>query len=516
MAVSHVAHDQAEVIEFLGAPSTYGLNEDVVRVDTHGAAVFLAGKDAYKIKRAVRFPFMDFSTLEKRRQACESEVRVNHANAPDIYLGVLPIVRQAGSLALGGPGEVVEWAVHMRRFDERQTCDHVADQGGLTLALTERLADAIVQSQVRAQERGGTDSAGDLRAIIDGNQGSLDETPDLFEPTRVSSLTKDSRRVLERVAPLLAGRSKAGFVRRCHGDLHLRNLVLRGETPTLFDALEFDESLATIDVLYDFAFLLMDLLERGLALQANHLFNRYLVAWRDERQLAGLAALPLFISVRAAIRAKVIAAGLAHLTESRRPTATATAQRYFELAESALVPVAPCLVAIGGLSGTGKSTLAAHLAPLLGCVPGAVHLRSDVERKQLSGVGEYERLPPEAYDRHSSDVVYGILRHKADVTIRSGYSVIVDAVHLHSGERDAVRELAVRLNAGFVGLWLEAPLPELVSRVGRRVHDASDARAETVGWQAERGTGAIDWQRIDAGADPARVLSCAQEIIRRG
>ena len=512
---AHVVQDQAEVLAFLAAKSTHGAGAEVTRVDTHGAAVFLAGDHAYKVKRAVKFPFMDFSTLEKRRRACEAEVRVNRANAPDIYLGVLPVVRRAGALALGGEGEIVEWVVQMRRFDERLTCDRVADRGELTKVLVERVAAAVVQSQTRAEMRHRVDVVADMRAVIDGNRSGLDETPDLFGIERVATFTMRSRSALERVAPLLVERSKAGFVRRCHGDLHLRNIVLLNQTPTLFDALEFDEALATIDVLYDVAFLLMDLLERDLAVEASLLFNRYLVSWADERQLAGLAALPLFISVRAAIRAKVIAAGLDHLGDADRQAEMAAAARYFALAEAVLEPVAPRLLAIGGLSGTGKSTLAAGLAPGIGCLPGAVHLRSDVERKRLFAVGEYDRLPLKAYDPRSSDAVYGILRHKAELALRAGYSVIVDAVHLHEEEREALRGLAVRLGIGFAGLWLEAPMHDLVSRVSQRVHDASDANPDIVALQAERGIGSIDWHRIDAGGDAARVLESACAVLRQ-
>ncbi|MGE0425908.1 MAG: AAA family ATPase [Reyranellaceae bacterium] len=510
-SAAHVVEDQDEVLRFLAALSTNA--GTVTRIDTHGAVVFLAGEDAYKIKRAVKFPFMDFSTLAKRREACEAELRINRPNAPDIYLDVLPVVRRDGALCLGGPGDEVEWVVHMRRFDERRTLDRIAEQDGLTPVLTERAAAAIVQAQKHAAVRAGIDVVADLHGIIEGNRSSLDEMPDLFDPARVAALTDRSNAAVERIAPMLAARSTAGFVRRCHGDLHLRNIVLLDETPVLFDALEFDEALATIDVLYDFAFLLMDVIERGFAFEANHLLNRYLLEWRDERQLAGLAALPLFISVRAAIRAKVVAAGLVHMSGRERQASVSTAERYFAVAEQALAPVAPRLVAIGGLSGTGKSTLAARLAPGIGCMPGAVHLRSDVERKQLFGVGEYDRLPESAYDRHSSDAVYRILRHKAELTLRSGYSAIVDAVHLRGDERDALCDLASRLGVGFAGLWLAAPMSDLVSRVGQRMRDASDARADTVALQAGRDTGPIDWPVIDAGDDPAAVRERARGVL---
>jgi aminoglycoside phosphotransferase family enzyme len=333
----HVVEDQRAVFDFLADPSTHGLDHPVTRIDTHGAAVFLAGANAYKVKRAVRFPFMDFSTLEKRRAACAAEIAVNRPNAPDIYRGVLPITRQDGRLGLDGAVDAVEWCVHMRRFDERATLDKVAETVGLTPDLIRRTAAAIVRSHRRAPAHVGVEFAAGFAGLVVENGESLGETPALFPDTRVRALTDRSLELLRRVTPVLETRERDGRVRRCHGDLHLRNIVLLDTVPTLFDAIEFDETLAMIDVLYDLAFLLMDLGERGLGIEANLLLNRYLVEDRDPRQIHGLAAIQLFISVRAAIRAKVIAAGLAHASPAGRAALEADARRYFAFAERVLV-----------------------------------------------------------------------------------------------------------------------------------------------------------------------------------
>lgn len=512
-SAAHIVENQDEVLGFLASPATHGGMSDIRRIDTHGAIVFLAGEDAYKVKRAVRFPFMDLSTLAKRRAACEAELRINRPNAPDIYLDTIPIVRRDGALCLGGPGEAIEWAVHMRRFDEQRTLDRIAEAGGLTKPLIERMADTVTNAQRRVEPRIDVDVVADLREIIDGNSEGLAESPPLFPPDRVAALGRRSHETVRRLASLLAGRAKAGMVRRCHGDLHLRNMVLLGERPSLFDALEFSEALATIDVLYDVGFLLMDLLERGLTFEANYFLNRYLSSWGDDEQLDGLAAMPLFISLRAAIRAKVIAAGLAHLDEDARRVASTAARRYFALAERALEPAESRLVAVGGLSGTGKSTLAAGLAAGIGRPPGAIHLRSDIVRKRLWGVGEFERLPDSAYDASSSARVYAALRRQAARVLGTGYSVVVDAVHLRPDERTALRDVAEQGGIRFTGIWLEGQVGELSDRVARRSGDASDASADTVAMQARIGAGEIDWHRIDAGGDAEEVLKRARRAL---
>jgi aminoglycoside phosphotransferase family enzyme/predicted kinase len=510
---SHVVEDQEEVFRFLASPAAQGRVEGVKRIDTHGAVVFLAGRHAYKVKRAVRFPYMDYSTVEKRRQACEAEIAVNRAGAPSIYLGVLPIVRRDAALHLGGEGDVVEWVVHMRRFDEEMTLDRVAVREGLSPGLVAEIAAAVARSHAGAPIRRGVDFAAALERLIDENGASLGEAGVVFERSRVAALTARSRRALDAVESLLRGRAAAGQVRRCHGDLHLRNLVLLDGRPTLFDAIEFDEALATTDILYDLAFLLMDVAERGLRFEANLLLNRYLVECADDRQFAGLAALPLFISVRAAIRAKVIAAGLDHLAAREQSRSADDARRYLAFAETALAPVAPQLIAVGGLSGTGKSTLSSRLAALAGQLPGAIHLRSDVVRKQLLRAREFERLPPTAYDSAATDAVYGELRRQAETVLRAGYAVIVDAVHQRPEEREAIGRLAALLGVKFTGLWLEAPVKTLIARVSARTRDASDADAGIVTAQASRASGEIEWRRVDASGDAETTLARAAAIV---
>ena len=331
---------QEAVFRFLTDPETHKLSEPVERVDTANAVVFLAGADVYKLKRAVKFPFMDLSTLDKRREACEAEIAVNRPLAPDIYLSALPIVRQGETFAVGGDGKIVEWVVHMRRFDENATLDHVADREGVSDAIIDKLALAVRRSHARAPLRDAARAAHALETYIEQNRAAFAERPDLFDPPTARKLTVDSRLAFAIVRPALLKRGEAGLVRRCHGDLHLRNIVLIAGEPTLFDAVEFSDEIASGDVLYDLAFLLMDLEERGLRAAANRLFNRYL-APEPPDALTGLIALPLFLSLRAAIRAKVEAASAERLEGQKRDEARALARRYFDCAVRFLANVPP-------------------------------------------------------------------------------------------------------------------------------------------------------------------------------
>ena len=287
--------NQNAVFEFLQNPRTYGLREPVTRIDTHGAAVFLAGPDVYKVKRAICFPFMDFSTLERRRAACEAEIAVNRHNAPFLYRGVIPITRDGQYLQLAGEGEVVEWAVHMRRFDENATLDHLADRGVLGPPLIEKLASAIAASHRRAPCKDGDAATRVLHRLLRETANELAGFPNLFPTEQRRPYAIMLEEAFDAIEPLLLRRGALGYIRRCHGDLHLGNIVLIGGEPILFDAIEFDEAIATTDILYDLAFFLMDLWERGLYADGNKLLNRYLVKCEDRLlQLEGLAALPLF------------------------------------------------------------------------------------------------------------------------------------------------------------------------------------------------------------------------------
>jgi aminoglycoside phosphotransferase family enzyme/predicted kinase len=488
---------QEAVFRFLADPKTHRPSGPVERVDTAGAVVFLAGADAYKVKRAVKFPFMDLSTLDKRRETCEAEIAVNRASAPQIYLSALPISRRGRKYAIGGDGEIVEWVVHMRRFDENATLDHVADRGGVSDAIIDELALAIRRMHARAPRRDAPRAAHALETYIEQNDTAFAERPDLFDPPAVRKLTVDSRLVFAALRPVLLKRGEAGFVRRCHGDLHLSNIVLIDGEPTLFDAVEFSDEIASGDVLYDLTFLLMDLEERGLRASANRLFNRYLTPELPDA-LTGLVALPLFLSLRAAIRAKVEAASAERLEGEKREEARALARGYFDHAIEFLRYNPPRLVAIGGLSGVGKSALGRALAPEIGRALGALWLRSDLERKAMFGVEETDRLPASAYANHVTREIYQRLIDKARIALRAGQAVLIDATFTAAPERNAVAGAAAEVGVAFAGLFLDAPLATRLERIASRRADASDANADVARRQTAELVGERGWTVLSA------------------
>lgn len=501
---------QEEVFAFLMGFTT---DPPVSRIDTHAATVFLAGPRALKIKRAVRFPFLDYSTLAKRKAACEAEMTVNRPFAPQIYRRVVPITRtDDGSLRLDGNGAPVEYAVEMARFDERQTIDRLAEAGLPNADLACEIADAIARSHAEAVRVPAEPWITSIPALITGNTAAFRDVAGIRSEA-IDQLDAASRSAFLRIRNLLEKRGRQGFVRHCHGDLHLGNIVLIDGKPVLFDAIEFDPAMASIDVLYDLAFPIMEFLHYEHQTVANELLNRYL-ALTPAENCDALAVLPLLMSMRAAIRAKVRYDRVAQDCDDKA-VAARSARAYFELALQLIHPRGPKLVAIGGLSGTGKSVMARALAAVIEPQPGAVVLRSDITRKQLFQASETDRLPPNAYQPKVTKQVYEVLAQRAGQLLAQGHSVVVDAVFARTSERTAFRDVARAQNVPFTGLFLVAELATRMKRVAQRQSDASDATRETVRQQEGYNIGTVDWARIDASGTPEQTLENGNTELAR-
>lgn len=525
MAAPFVTEDQSRQEALLADPAVHGLPADarVERIDTHGAVVFLGPDRVLKLKRAVRFDFMDFSTVAKRRAVAAREVALNRRTAPTLYLGIAPIRRVDGGAELGAldtdpdPGAagddpaIIDWVVAMRRFEPETLFDRQAAAGSLSDGKLIALARAIAAFHAEAETVPDTDWPAATAEIARGNLRDIAGDA-AFGTVEAKTLDTACEARLTRDARALAGRCPA--VRRCHGDLHLRNICEVAGTPTLFDGIEFNDAFATIDPLYDLAFLLMDLDHRGLRAEAALVRDRYVEATDS---VAGHGLMPLYLSMRAAVRAKVGAAGAAVQAGADHAAAMRDeARAYLSAAIRYLSPPAPKLIAVGGISGTGKSGLARALAPSIGAAPGAVVLRSDWLRKARFGAAETDRLPESAYASRVSRAVYATMEERAAALLADGVSVIADATFTHPDSRARIAAVAARAGVPFHGLWLTAPAGVLTARVTARRGDASDADAAVLRRQLAAGAGTVDWPHLSAGGPRADLRDRALRMVQDG
>jgi hypothetical protein len=487
--------DQAVTVTFLSREA------EAPPVETHISYIFLGQDTVWKLKKAVRLPFLDFTRLEDRHRFCQRELALNAPAAPGLYRDVIPVVRHRdGLLGFGGDGEVLDWVVRMARVPAGDFLDVLAAEGGLTPPLLDQIADAVAEFHMSLPPVRGVRP--NMETIAQGNV-----------PSALSAGLPEDDVIAWRDAMLaglgaLAGRRDAraasGFVRRCHGDLHLGNLCLWHGRPVLFDALEFDEALGNIDVAYDLAFLLMDLERRVNRPAANRVLNRY-VARTGDADLVSL--LPVCLSMRAMIRAHVEARS----GHGDRVTADLTAALRY------LNPPAPAVIAIGGLPGTGKSTMARALAPSVGAAPGALVLRSDEIRKRQHEAAPEQRLSSTAYTEQKSTVVFNELAGLVEIAAKGGHAVIADATFMDFTHRSMVEAAAARAGVPFLGIWLSAPLAILEQRIAARTGDASDATVAVLHAAAASDPGPAGWHAVDASDGTAAeraVLTLAEALVK--
>lgn len=493
---------QAKVIAFLKASEFFSDDpERVEEVTTHISHLLLGRETAVKLKRALKLPYVDFSTPALRLAAAEREVELNRRTAPQLYRGVRRITREpSGNLALDGKGDLVDVVVEMARFDEDTLFDRMAVAGKLTDELLENLARQIAEFHQGIEPHPRDDGAAHMAGVLDVNEAAL-AGGEVFAKEAVEGFNARFRETHAALADLLDRRGRAGMIRRCHGDLHLKNICLVDGEPTIFDCLEFDEDLGTTDLLYDLAFLQMDLCHRDLRAEANLVLNRYLDFTGDED---GLPLVPYFMAVRAAVRAHVAATASVDMEEGA-DAKRAEATSYFDLASALLDETAPRLIAVGGLSGSGKSTVARMVAPAIGPAPGARTLSSDRLRKARYGVSPETRLGAEAYAPEVTATVYRDLCDRAAAIAGLGHAVVADATFSTPEERAAIETAAKETAVPFRGIWLDVPAEELVRRVGARSGDPSDATPDVVRRQIERATGAINWSCVDGEGPVAMV-----------
>jgi len=464
-------------------------------IDTACAHVFLAPDRALKMKRHDDLGYVDFSTAERRFWALERELEFNRPAAPDIYRAVRRVTREPdGGLAIDGVGPTVDHVLEMRRFDETNVLSACPERVTGDLAETLGRTIASVHRQAPLRPAGGLTA---LSFTVGSNAQLLRNTCEGLDQARVEVMIKHTEAELKHQAARLAHRSATGFARRCHGDLHLGNILLEGGQPVLFDCIEFNDILSDLDVQYDLAFLLMDLAFRGRRDAAVRVLSAYL----DEAARSfpadiweGLKILPLMLSVRASVRAHVTA-------HSGDP---ATARAYVEAAIGHLEPARPVLIAVGGFSGSGKSTFARAAAPCVGASPGAVILRTDEVRKRLLNMPPTEAAGAASYVPAAYAQTYDELFGNARTLLQAGRAVVLDASFIEPQTRSRAEALAREVSVPLHTAWLQAPADVLAARVLRRKGDASDATVAVLKQQLATGAGAMTWPKIDATA-PADV-----------
>jgi hypothetical protein len=447
-------------------------------IETHISWVVLAGEFAYKIKKPVNLGFLDFSSLDKRRFYCEEELRLNRRLAPGLYLDVVAITGTAEQPVFNGAGEAIEYAVRMTRFPQEALLDRLLEQGALTPQHIDALAAEIAafhgtvavagaDSPFGAPQRVLTPAIENFRQI----RALPDSHADLAALDALQAWTEGRYSALEQT---LARRKRDGFVRECHGDLHLGNVALIDGRITLFDCMEFSENLRWIDVMSEIAFLVMDLLDRGRVDLAYRALNAWLEATGD---YAGLAVLRFYLVYRAMVRAKVnaIRAAQAGLQPDERASVMERYRGYIRLAQGFAAESRPLLAITHGLSGSGKTTATQLLLESIG----AVRIRSDVERRRLFGLAAHERsrsgVASGLYGADATGLTYRHLETLAGAIVRAGFPAIVDAAFLQRAQRDGFRQLANTLGVPFAILDFPADEATLRQRIAARMAQGRDA-----------------------------------------
>lgn len=479
---------QRALISALSHADAYPHRVDEIRlIETHISWVILTGDYAYKIKKCVDFGFLDFSTLAKRRGFCEEEIRLNGRLAPSLYLEVVPICGPASTATIGGGGETIEYAVKMRQFDLHNAFDALLSRDALTESHIEETAQVLAQFHSEIAIADATSPFGTPEAIRQPAMENFDQLTAALQPVTtqhkldatlqwLQELQQWTEEKYQALIPTFQSRKSAGFIRECHGDLHLRNIVIWEGRVTPFDGIEFNDNLRWIDVISELAFLLMDLDDHLRPALARQLLNRYLSLTGD---YDGLRVLRFYQVYRALVRAKVAGLRLEQ-TGLGQPGSEAAEQlheidNYLQLAGRYTQPQKPALIITHGLSGSGKTYLAKQLL----LASELIHLRSDVERKRCFGLGEHAKTQsaPNAgiYTPESSARTYERLLQLSRSVLSAGFSVLVDATFLQRQQRETFHSLAKELKLPFSILHCEANNKTLQQRVRQRLTAGKDA-----------------------------------------
>jgi len=511
-----ILSDQTDIINALSCPKTYGKSVDKVSVRrSHIALIFFAGEYVYKLKRAVMYPGIDFSTPEKRKLACIAEMKRSTVYAPHLIVGVKPVRRlKNGTIKIGGnAGEEIDTVIVEKRLPNNAILSFKLPADDFdrfeAMDLAEHLADLHTKAKT-FHTKWGVDV---IKNIILENESILACFPSCVDLTQLNTLTRHSLEILHKNESLIKFRQKSGHVKKCHGDLLLSNIAYFEGKFLFFSPIEYNDSLDCIDTLYDLAFLTMDLEARGLRRIANVLFNHYMSYMND---IEGFPLMGLYQSMRAISRAAVCAKTSALLEGNEKQHAVEQTKKYFELARHFLIDFKPTLIACGGLSGSGKSRVARRIGGLMNPAPGAVILRDDVVKKQITGLALHQRFDKTTDTPAFEKVVYEVLRQQATCALCAGSTVILDALFHNEYERLATEKLAESLGIPFIGLWMDAPLNIRTNRIKSRGQKASDIRKEAEPeCQLSLETGNITWHIINTDMPKEETVQQAIGVLKK-
>ncbi|PSB26018.1 AAA family ATPase [Stenomitos frigidus] len=467
------------LIQQMTAPAFYPhpVKEPIQCIQTHISYVLLTGDYAYKVKKPMNFGFLDFSTLEKRQHFCAEELRLNQRGAAALYLDVSPITQVGDRFQLGGIGDAVEYTVKMRQFPQSSLFTELFDRGELTASLLEQLARVLANFHAQAATNDYIRSFGtveNIRLAIDEN---YDQTAQYVGGPQTQQQLDETRQYTDRLfaeqQALFNSRIEHNWIRECHGDVHLRNIALWQEKIWLFDCIEFNEPFRFVDVMFDIAYIIMDLDARDRRDLSNLFLNAYIEQTGDWE---GLQVLPLYLSRQSYVRAKVTSFLLSDpsVPEPVKQEAAATAARYYRLAWEYTQPQKGRLILMAGLSGSGKSTTARHLAQTLG----GIQIRSDAVRKHLAGIPLDTPGSDDLYTAAMTQKTYDRLLQLGITLATQGYTVILDAKYDRQPLRQAAIAQAAAHHLPLQILYCTAPLPVLQERLQQRHDDISDATAD--------------------------------------
>lgn len=482
-------NEQQCLIRALQNPSVFPHASDHWQlIETHISWVILAGPYAYKIKKALDLGFLDFTTLDKRRFYCEEELRLNSRLAPDLYLTVVPITGTAEQPQLGGSGAAFEYAVKMRRFSQRELLSEMAEHNRLKDAHIDQIVTQVAKFHLDIPSASAETPYGTPEhvhaPVVENYVQILEHTSKPRHVQWINHLKAWTERQYRLCYQQFEHRKQQGFVRECHGDMHLGNIAMVDDVPVIFDGIEFNPDLYWIDVMSEVAFLFMDLEDHAKRDYAFRFLNGYLELSGD---YSGLRVLRYYLAYRATVRAKIASIRLLQQPDhdlkplsmegsmqGSMEKSLRNLERYLQLAMSYTQPQRRVLLITHGLSGSGKSTLS---APLSGHM-GAIRIRSDRERQRLFGKGQQNGVAADidsgVYSSDATSQTYATLENLAKGILESGYPVIIDATFLNRSQRQPFKQLARRLAVPLRILYFHADAAELKKRVAARQREGRD------------------------------------------